>query len=122
MHELSIVMSIVDIASEQVREHDADYVERIELEIGSLAGIEPQALEFAWEAAVPDTVLEKAVRNIHYLPARARCAACSQEFELQQLFDPCPHCGEYFSDLLQGKELRIKTMTLIGKEEPTPSN
>lgn len=113
MHELSIVMSIVDSAEEQVAKNAASRVERIELEIGTLAGIEPDALDFAWAAAVPDTVLAAAERQIRYIPARARCAACAHEFDLGQLFEPCPLCGEYFSDLLQGKELKIKTMTLI---------
>ena len=113
MHELSIVMSIVDSARKQVAEHDATRVEYIGLEFGTLAGIEPEALEFAWEAAVPDTVLAGAERHIHYVQARAKCAGCGNEFDIQQLFEPCPLCGEYFSDLLQGQELKIKSMTLV---------
>ena len=113
MHELSIVMSIVDSAREQVAKHSASRVESIGLEIGTLAGIEPDALEFAWEAAIPDTVLSGAERHIHYVQARAKCAGCGHEFDIQQIFEPCPLCGEYFNDLLQGKELKIKTMTLV---------
>ncbi len=113
MHELSIVMSIVDSAREQVVKHGAARVERIGLEIGTLAGIETDALEFAWQAAVPGTVLADAERQIHYIQARARCAGCGHEFDIQQLFEPCPLCGEYFNDLLQGQELKIKTMTLV---------
>lgn len=117
MHELSIVMSIVDSAREQVARHQAARVESITLEIGSLAGIEPVALDFAWEAAVPDTILAGAERQIHYIQARAKCAGCGNEYDIQQLFEPCPRCGEYFSDLLQGRELRIKTMTLVQEEK-----
>lgn len=113
MHELSIVMSIVDTAQQQVNDHRANRVESIELEIGTLAGIEKDALEFAWKAGIPDTVLEGAARKINYVQAKARCAGCGHVFELQQVFEPCPLCGEYFSDLLQGRELKIKTMTLI---------
>lgn len=113
MHELSIVMSIVDAARKQVITNRASEVESIELEIGTLAGIEPYALEFAWKAAVPETVLAGAERHIHYVQARARCTSCDHEFDIQQLFEPCPLCGEYFTDLVQGKELNIKRMTLI---------
>lgn len=60
MHELSIVLSIVDIAEQQVALNDAQSVEEIELEIGQLAGVEWDALDFAWEAATKHTVLEKA--------------------------------------------------------------
>jgi len=113
MHELSIVLSIVDAAREQAEAHQAERVERIALEIGTLAGIEPDALEFAWQAAVPDTVLQDTQREINYLQARARCVACGYEFDVQQLFEPCPKCGEFFNDLIQGKELKIKSLTLV---------
>lgn len=112
MHELSIVMSIIDTAREQVAKNQATRVESIALEIGTLAGIEIDALNFSWEAAVPDTVLAQAERQIHDVPARARCTVCRHVFDLQQLFEPCPQCGDYFSELLQGKELKIKRMTL----------
>lgn len=113
MHELSIVLSIVDAAREQTEAHHANRVERIKLEIGTLAGIEPDALEFAWQAAVPDTVLEGAQRDINYIQACARCAGCGHQFEVKDLFEPCPQCGEYFNELVSGKELKIKSLTLV---------
>ena len=45
MHELSIVMSILDIANNTVELHHAKEVEVIELDIGEIAGIEMPALE-----------------------------------------------------------------------------
>ena len=113
MHELSIVMSIISTAQVEVVKNAASYVERIDLEIGALAGVETEALDFAWAAAVPETVLANAERHIHHIPAMARCAGCGHQFEIRQLFEPCPQCDEYFSDLLQGKELKIRKMTLV---------
>jgi Zn finger protein HypA/HybF involved in hydrogenase expression len=49
MHELSIVMSIVETAEEKVKEHHAQTVESIDLIIGDLAGVDSHALDFAWE-------------------------------------------------------------------------
>ncbi len=121
MHELSIVLSIVDAAREQALQHQASGIERIGLEIGTLAGIEPDALEFAWDAAVPNTLLEKAERHIDYIQARAKCMGCGHEFDVQQLFEPCPRCGEYFNELIQGKELRIRSLTLITGEATVES-
>jgi hydrogenase nickel incorporation protein HypA/HybF len=113
MHELSIVMSIVDVAEEQVKIHHAKEVERIDLEIGALAGIDDHALEFAWEAGVKDTILEKALRIIHKHDGRARCLECNKEFEINTLYDPCPLCGEHLLQILQGKEMRIQSMVLL---------
>jgi hydrogenase nickel incorporation protein HypA/HybF len=116
MHELSIVLSIIETAEEQARKHGAPYLEEINLEIGTLAGIEPDALEFAWEAAVTGTVLASARRNIRYVPGRARCMECEHEFSMQQFFDTCPQCGSFFNDLLQGRELKIKSLVLASGE------
>ena len=46
MHELSIVLGIVDIADEQVRKAHARKVDSIDLDVGTLAGIEMEALDF----------------------------------------------------------------------------
>ena len=113
MHELSIVMSIVDVAEEQVKRHQAKEVEQIDLDIGALAGVDDHALEFAWEAGVRNTVLEKAQRIIHKHMGRARCLECDKEFEVFTLYDPCPLCGEHLLEILEGKEMKIQSMVLL---------
>ena len=113
MHELSIIASIVDIAEEQVRKSGAREVEKIELEIGELAGIEWHALDFVWELGVQQSVLEHSERQIDRIPGKARCLECEQIFETKALFDPCPGCGSYFNEILRGKELRVKALTLV---------
>ena len=113
MHELSIVLSIIETAEEQVRKHRAHRVESIDLAIGDLAGIERPALDFAWEAAAPDTVLSNAQRKIFAIPARARCMDCGYEFPVQELYEACPQCREYLTEIIQGRELKIQSMTLV---------
>lgn len=112
MHELSIVMSIVETAEEKVKEHQAHSVESIDLVIGDLAGIDKHALDFAWDAAVKNTVLQQATRNIIHIPARARCMDCDCEFAIKEVYDVCPLCGEPLIQIIQGKELQIKSMIL----------
>jgi hydrogenase nickel incorporation protein HypA/HybF len=113
MHELSIVLSIVDAAEEQARKHQAKAIERIDLEIGNLAGVDEHALKFAWEVGVKNTVLEKAGYEIHKVKGWAKCANCDCEFEIKELFDPCPLCGEYLIHILRGKEMKIQSITLL---------
>lgn len=113
MHELSIVQSIIDIAESEVRKAGAHSVESIELEIGDLAGVEFSALDFAWDVAVRHTVLERAERQIRHVEGSARCSDCGQEFIMKQLFDACPSCGQYFNEILQGKELKVKALVVI---------
>lgn len=110
MHELSIVMGIIDIAEQETRKANAQKVDKIELEIGELAGVEIQALEFAWSSAVPNTSLAQAEREIHHIAALAECLECNTRFKLSSKYEACPECSSYFRDIIQGKELRVKSL------------
>jgi hydrogenase nickel incorporation protein HypA/HybF len=112
MHELSIVMGIVDIAASAVQKAGARTVDSIELEIGELAGIEMDALYFAWDAAIKNTVLSGAKRDIHFLPGKANCLDCGEVFDMHQLYDPCPKCNNYLNEIIQGRELKVKALTV----------
>ena len=112
MHELSIVMSIVDIAEEEVKKAHAQKVDAIELEIGTQAGIEWDALEFSWSAAVKHTVLSDADRIVDKVQAIAKCTNCDGEFQVHEPYQPCPICKSPFVTYLKGKELRIKSLVV----------
>ena len=113
MHELSIALSIIDIVEQEVIKNSAKEVVEIELEIGKLSGIEPYALDFAWEYAIINTVLEKARRNTKYIKATAVCSDCGHEFEIENIYDECPACKSYMKELKSGRELRVKSLTVI---------
>ena len=91
---------------------EAKKITAIELEIGSMAGIELEALEFAWPVAVKDTVLAEAKREIDWVEAKARCAECQFEFDVENSYDSCPQCKSYFKDIYRGKELRVKSLEI----------
>ncbi len=112
MHELSIVMSIIDIAAEQAKKANADVVEEIELDIGELSGIEQNAFDFAWQQAVKDSVLSHAQLIINKIPGEGLCLECNRRFPMHQLYDACPDCGQYFISIQQGKELKVKSLVV----------
>ena len=112
MHELSIVLGIVDIASEEVKKANARKVEEINLEVGSLSGIEMEALDFALECGTRHTVLEGSEISIDKIEAKSRCHQCGNVFWVKDYFDPCPVCHEWANELIQGKELRIKSLVV----------
>ena len=114
MHELSIVHHILEIATQEVKKANAVSVDQIDLDIGVLSGIEMEALLFAWDACVPNTVLSGAKRQINRIPATSQCLVCQHEFEVNDHFAPCPLCGDYQTELLRGKELKIKSLVVEG--------
>jgi hydrogenase nickel incorporation protein HypA/HybF len=112
MHELSIVMGIVDIALLEAEKADADIIEEIELDIGCLSTIEMNAFEFAWKQGVKQTILEGAVKKINRIKGKATCLGCEASFPLENLYDACPVCGEHLLHITAGKELRVKAVTV----------
>lgn len=112
MHELSIVLNIIEIVEEEAIKADAESVSAIELDIGKLSTIEPAAFEFAWEHGIRDSVLEKTELTINYIHGIGKCSECNSLFEMNALYDPCPNCGCTFSEIMEGKELSIKSIRI----------
>lgn len=110
MHELSIAEQILEISTEYAEREGVSAVREIELEIGTLSGIEIDALTFALEVVTKNTVLHEAKVTIIDIPAKARCLACGGEFPLEDFFSPCPSCGAFESETLQGQELRVRSL------------
>jgi len=46
------------------------------------------------------------------IAGRAKCTTCGLVFEVENLYDSCPGCSGIMKDIIQGKELRIKTITV----------
>ncbi len=107
MHELSVAMGIVRIAENEMAKAKAKSVELIELEIGTLAGIEFDSLDFVWTSAVKDTVLENAEKRIKIIHGKAQCGDCNAIYPIQFIYDNCPDCGSFLKRIVQGKELRV---------------
>lgn len=110
MHELSIAMSIIDIAEENAKRENASVINEIELDIGTQSGVVLEALDFAMQSAVQGTMLEKAEVKINSIAARGACSKCQHEFYVKEMFAPCPECGNPFCEIIQGKELRVKSL------------
>ncbi len=119
MHELSIVLSIVDIATAEMEKAGGQSILEIELDMGCLSSIEMNAFEFAWMQGIKETALEHVVKKVNRIEGRARCLDCSNGFALQHFYDACPACGSHRMHILQGKELSVKTMVL-SQAAPSP--
>lgn len=107
MHEMSIVTSILQIARDHADEAGAEVIEQIEIEVGSLAGIEIPSLEFCFQAARAQTVGEQAELVIHRIEGRGLCPACGRESAMDFYTAVCPACGDGVLQVLQGRELRV---------------
>ncbi len=112
LHELGITQSIVEIALQTASKQQVEKVHSVTLEVGSLAGVVPEALQFCYEACSKETLLEGSLLIVDEVQARARCRDCAFEYPLTDLLSCCPECGSLASDLLCGEEMRIKEMEI----------
>ena len=112
MHELSVAVNIINLAEEAAKRADAKRIHSIELEIGALAGIDFDALEFAMDVSVKGTMLENAERKYTKIETVARCLDCKNEFPAIGFIDNCPECNSFRFDILKGKELLIRSLEI----------
>ena len=110
MHELSLAIQIVEMATEETTKAGSNTIMEIELEVGTLAGVDVEALTFAMESAVIGSLAENARVNIIQIPALAQCNNCQETFPVEDLFTVCPDCQSYDTRLIKGSELRLKSL------------
>ncbi len=115
MHELSLVVSIVETCENLVYKEGGKAIKEITLIVGTLSGVEVDALKFAWEMGVKNSVLEKANFKIKMEKAEAKCDSCLQHYSPKTLYEPCPICGHYGSNYLKGRELKIHLIKMVRK-------
>lgn len=107
MHELGIMQELLEIAQEQARQHQAHQIHALTVRIGTLAGVEPEALSFAFDVATVGTLAEGATLTIESVTVRCRCDHCAQDFEPTGFVFACPVCGRISSRILRGRELEL---------------
>ncbi|MDL2317338.1 hydrogenase maturation nickel metallochaperone HypA [Desulfovibrio sp. OttesenSCG-928-A18] len=115
MHEMSLVISLLDIVRQEMRKHGARTLRVVRLRAGALANVVPEALEMAFEVQTQDGDMQGAQLELVEEPLRLACGACGHEFGPEpvraSLFSPCPACGEDIGHkVLSGKELYIDSI------------
>ncbi len=113
MHELSIAVNIVELVEEAARSQQAENVSKVVLEIGTLSGIEFDALTFAMTEAVKGSLLQKAEIVYDIIQAVGVCEECCHEFPTDDYFTVCPVCNSMHTSFIKGKELKIKSIDLV---------
>ncbi len=109
MHEASIAISILDIVSSKCLEQGCTTVESVTVRIGKAAGVMPEALQFAFDAAKESTEARNAKLNIEIAPVGGKCDDCKKEFDVSDasFVLSCPHCGSKSFVIDRGREMDI---------------
>jgi hydrogenase nickel incorporation protein HypA/HybF len=113
LHELSIAYSLVEAASKAASAAGARAVIVVRLRLGPLSGVVQNALQFGYDIATKDTVLEGSRLEIEEVPVIIRCGHCKRDVTLPniQVFR-CPVCNTPSAQIVQGRELEIVSLEI----------
>lgn len=113
MHELSIAMSILDVAQEESERRGNARIAAIHLKMGAMSGVVSDALQSAYELAREQTALEDCRLVIEELPVIIFCAKCQAQRTVSSLqWFCCAECGTPASEVVQGRELEVSGLEL----------
>jgi hydrogenase nickel incorporation protein HypA/HybF len=113
MHELSIALSILEVAEEHAERHGGGRVDAIHLRLGPLAGVVKQALLGAFEMARAESRLAESRLILEEVLLSVYCPACAAErspVSAQQLC--CSVCGTATPEVLRGRELEVVALEI----------
>src|SRR5262245_49811098 len=112
MHELSIALSIVDMAAEEAGRRGSNRVATVCLKLGPLSGVVPDALRSAFELARENSPLADAELVIEEVPVAAYCPACAAERTVPFPELRCPTCGTPTPQVVRGRELEVVALEI----------
>lgn len=112
MHEMSIAEGIVDIALQTLAANKGQVIHAIQLRLGVMSGVEPDALQFCFAAVTKDTAAANATLQIEMVPLRGRCLDCDYEFSVADYVFKCPRCKSVAIQTITGRELQVASIDM----------
>ena len=112
MHEVAIMTEALRMAEDAAKSAGAARIVRLKLRLGSLSGVVPESMRFAFDVVSHDTMAAGAVLEIEPVQAVCWCSTCQSEFECADFFNECPRCHNPSGELRRGREMEIAAVEL----------
>lgn len=110
MHEVSLMAQTLELAIAQARQSQASRIHRLKMRIGTLSGVVPEALAFAFDVASANTMAAGAQLELETVTARCYCSHCDRDFQPHDWIYECPQCGQLSSQIMAGKEIELTSL------------
>ncbi len=113
VHEFSIAEAL----AAQVQRHApaAGRVREVEISVGALRGLEPEALQMCWEAVTHDTPIAGSILRVDLRPWSIACSSCGRTWTSPVPFVACA-CGDPAPVPTAGDELELVALTVDEEE------
>ncbi|HPC47437.1 MAG TPA: hydrogenase maturation nickel metallochaperone HypA [Deltaproteobacteria bacterium] len=120
MHEMSLVLSLLDIVEEYAQRYGFKRATTIRLSLGALAGIDEKALRFAFDVASEGTRAQGARLEMDIRPIVLECLECGREFTAREFPLACEACGSSQTVIMSGtEELKVVDMDVDDEADKT---
>ena len=110
MHEIKIAEDLSAIVLDAAKRENLARVTKVNISFGQMVQIVPDIFRFAFGETVRNSVAENAEVNIEILPVKMKCINCGNDFQVTENRFACNVCGSADLDIIQGKELFIKSI------------
>lgn len=111
MHEVSLVRELKRLVEQEAKLRQFSKVKSIHIELGSIACVSKDSLEFAFES-VRFGLLEGANLDIHTILAKGCCPACGLSAVMTERLSDCSQCGGLIM-AEGGNEMRITELEVV---------
>lgn len=112
VHEMSIAEGILDISLDTMRQHEGTIIHSVQLDVGLMSGVEPDALLFCWDAITQGSSAEGARLDINRIPITGQCLDCNTIFDVQNRIFICPNCESNIINIMGGRELQVTSIDI----------
>lgn len=112
MHELSVMLGMVNLAETYAREHHGNRIVKIVLDIGEMNSVVPEYVEYLFADVTEGTMLEGAELCIHRIPVTVRCVCCGRIYAWRQEQYRCPECGGQQCRFEDGRGFEIREILI----------
>lgn len=107
MHELSLMEEVRRQALAAAAAEGATRIDVVTLRVGELAGVELDALHFAFPVVMEGSIAQGAELRIEREAALCDCDCCGNSFPARDGCCECPRCGTISRRLISGRALRL---------------
>ena len=111
MHEYSITCSIIQILNDIIKERKIKKLRKINFELGPLAHIEPQSIEFYYSYLTQENkVLKNAVLEFKKNKLKMECKDCGKKFIPENFNNKCPSCFSKKLNIINSEDIKITSI------------
>ena len=114
MPELSIAMSLAELALREAQQAKALKVNEIEIDVGDWSGVDYEALQFSLNAVLQsEEMLRQSKLIINRCKPKMHCKTCHHDFTPKVMYcTRCDSCGAETVELREGRELSLKSLVI----------